>query len=274
MSALQFSLRETPPQRLDLSALIPERLADLEMAEILRLSVTTTRQPLCVGDVFTVHPGRADEVVIEGGSARFDEVGAGMTRGTLTVEGEVGARAGRGMQGGRLLVRGDAGVFAASGMRGGEIEIGGSVGAFLAAPRPGERLGMAGGLVVVRGNAGPRAGDRLRRGVIVIEGDTGDEPASRMLAGTLIVCGRAGARAGYLMRRGTLVAAQAAPLPTFVPIGSADQVFRTLLARAVAAVSPAAAELLGKNLTRFGGDVATLGKGEMFIRIGQIAATG
>lgn len=268
MSALRFSLRETPAQRLDFSPLIPERLAGLEIAEILRLPLHTARTPVLLGDLFTVDLGDPDEVVIAGGSAWFDAVGAGMTRGTLTVEGEVGARAGRGMQGGRLRVRGDAGVFAASGMRGGEIEIGGSVGAFLAAPGPGERLGMSGGLVVVRGNAGPRAGDRLRRGMVVIEGDAADEAASRMLAGTLIICGQAGARAGYLMRRGTLVAAQAAPLPTFVPTGSADQVFRTLLARAVAAVSPSAAELLGENLTRFGGDVATLGKGEMFIRAG------
>lgn len=266
MSALRFTLRETPPQRLDLSVLTPERLAGLEVAEIRRLPLHTTRRPLHVGDIFVVRPGGADEVVIEGGSVRFDELGAGMTRGLLSIEGDAGVRAGRGMGGGRLLVRGNAGPFVASGMRGGEIEVTGNVGAFLGAPGPGERTGMAGGVVVVRGAAGERAGDRLRRGVIVVEGDTGDEPASRMLAGTLIVCGKAGARAGYLMRRGTMVAGAATPLPTFLPTGSADQVFRTLLARAVTAVSPPAAALLGEVLTRFGGDIATLGKGEMFIR--------
>ncbi len=264
MSALCFQLREPPPQRLDCSPLTPERLRGLGLADITRLPLQTTRAAVAVGDLFTVTAGDPANIVIAGGSPRLDDIGAGMTMGSITVEGSVGIRAGAGMRGGRLSVTGEAGPYAASGMLGGAIEIGGNAGDFLGAPGIG--AGMAGGMVVVRGSAGARAGDRLRRGVIVIEGDSGDYPASRMVAGTLVICGRAGAAPGYLMRRGTLFAESAVPLPTFLATGASDHVFRALLARALAPASRRAASLVARSgLARFGGDVAGLGKGELLI---------
>ncbi|MBX5472499.1 MAG: formylmethanofuran dehydrogenase subunit C [Acetobacteraceae bacterium] len=266
MSALRFFLREPPPERLDLSVLRPDRLAGLSPASMERLVLSTTRATLVVADLFRIIPGDAERVVIEGGSERFDGLGAGMTRGELILEGSAGCRAGQGMRGGRLVIRGNAGAFAAAEMRGGELEITGDAGDFLGAPLPGGRLGMQGGVVVVRGSAGARAGDRQRRGLIVIEGGTGPYPASRMLAGTLIVCGEAGAMPGYLMRRGSLFAGKAALLPTFLPVRGDTSVFRRLLARALSPFSPRAAALVsGENLARFLGDQASLGKGEAFL---------
>jgi formylmethanofuran dehydrogenase subunit C len=119
VSALCLTLREPPAQRLDLSALLPARLAALSPAAIERLPVHTTRRALLLGDVFRLRPGDADEVVIEGGSARFDGVGAGMSGGVLRVIGAVGQRAGCGMGGGRVLIEGDAGPVAAAGSNGG-----------------------------------------------------------------------------------------------------------------------------------------------------------
>jgi formylmethanofuran dehydrogenase subunit C len=266
LSALRFFLREAPPQRLDLSVLRPDRLARLSPASMERLVLGTTRAVLVVADLFRITPGDAERVVIEGGSERFDGIGAGMTRGELILEGSAGCRAGQGMQGGRLVIRGHVGAFAAAELKGGEVEITGDAGDFLGAPLPGRRLGMQGGVVTVRGSAGARAGDRQRRGLIVIEGGTGPYPASRMLAGTLIVCGEAGAMPGYLMRRGSVFAGQAALLPTFVPARGDTSVFRHLLARALAPFSPRAAALVGaENLARFLGDQASLGKGEVFV---------
>ncbi len=269
MSALCFQLRAAPPQRLDCSALTPDRLRGLRLAEIARLPLGTTRAALAVGDIFTITGDDPEHIVIAGGSVRMDEIGAGMTTGAITVEGEVGIRAGHGMRGGRLCINGNAGPFAATGLLGGEIEIHGDAGDFLGGPGPGHRAGMAGGVVVVRGAAGARAGDRLRRGIIVIEGDAGEYPASRMLAGTLIICGRAGAAPGYLMRRGTLFAREASPLATFLATGSVDHVFRALLARALSPLSAKAALLVGETaLARFNGDLAGLGKGELLIATG------
>ena len=124
---------------------------------------------------------------------------------------------------------------------------------------------MTGGFIIVRGTAGARAGDRLRRGTIVIEGSAGDYPGSRMIAGTLIVVGDCGALPGYLMRRGTIVLANPPALaPTFVDCGIHELTFAGLFARLLRAESRAAARLLTRPLARFAGDMAALGKGEIF----------
>lgn len=268
MAALRFTLRAEPGQRLDLSPLVPDRLGKLSQAEIERLPLGTTRAPVLVGDAFSVAMGEAAQIVIEGGSPRLDGVGEGMESGTVVLDGEAGARAGRRMRGGRLEVRGSAGHWAASGVQGGQIEIVGDCGDFLGGPLAGEVEGMAGGAVVVRGNAGNRAGDRLRRGTIVVEGTAGALAASRLIAGTVVVCGGAGAMPGSLMRRGTVLLGGAVPmlLPTFVPLGCAEGgVFLVLLARALRPLSPMAAALARAPARRFGGDMASLGKGEILV---------
>ena len=266
MTALRFVQRAEPGQRLDLSPLTPDRLAGLETAAIEAIALHTTRQAVTVGDMFRVHPGDAGSVVIEGGSARFDRVGAAMSQGSLLVEGDAGQQAGRLMTGGRLTIRGHAGVRAASGLQGGVLEIDGDAGDFLGGPLAGERTGMRGGVVLVRGRAGMQAGDRLRRGLILIEGDAGEHAGSAMVAGTLVVCGTAGALPGILMRRGTIVLGQADNLaPSFVPAIRTGLVFIALLARAVAPFSEPAAACVRAAGARYLGDMATLGKGEVFI---------
>jgi len=269
MTALRLTLRGEPKQRLDLSPLVPDRLAGLSQGEIERLPLGTARALVSVGDAFLVAMGDAAELVaIEGGSSLLDCVGEGMASGVLVLDGDAGLRAGRGMLGGRLEVRGSAGHRAASGLRGGEVVITGDCGDFLGGPLAGEVEGMAGGTVAVRGSAGARAGDRLRRGLIVVEGCAGDLAGSRMIAGTVVVCGGAGAMPGSLMRRGSLLlgGGAAALAPTFVPTGIATGgVFEALLVRALARVSPAAAALAGLPTRRFAGDMASLGKGEILL---------
>ena len=173
-------------------------------AAIERLPIQTTRAAR-VGDLFRLRGDDPGNIVIEGGSARFDRVAEAMEEGTLLLDGAAGACAGRGMRSGRLDIRGDVGPFAGSAMRGGEIAIAGDAGDCLGGPLAGEPAGMAGGVLLVRGRAGARAGDRLRRGLIIVEGGAGEAPGCRMIAGTLIVCGACGPSPGTLMRRGTLV---------------------------------------------------------------------
>jgi formylmethanofuran dehydrogenase subunit C len=266
VTALVFALRAPPPQRLDLSALVPAHLGRLDQAAIERLPIGTTRARLAVGDVFSVRMGDPAGIVFEGGSERFDRVAAGMDGGDVVVDGDAGLLAGRAMTGGRLEVRGSAGAFAASGLRGGIVEIRGDAGANLGGPLAGERTGMSGGSVVVRGRAGPRAGDRMRRGLIVVEGEAGEFPGARMIAGTLVVCGAVGRLPGTLMRRGTLLLGGAAELsPTFVAIGGGTPAFAALLARALAPLSTVAAAVAARPWQRFAGDMATLGRGEILL---------
>jgi formylmethanofuran dehydrogenase subunit C len=266
MTALRLVLRGQPGQRLDMSPLTPDRLAGLDTAAIQALPLHTTRRSVNVGDLFRVVPGDAAQIVIEGGSDRFDRVGEAMRTGILTIEGDAGQQAGRLMAGGQLVIRGNTGTLTASGMRGGTLEIGGDAGDFLGGPLPGERTGMRGGVVLVRGRAGQRAADRLRRGLVIVEGDAGSHAGSGMFAGTVVVCGTAGPLPGILMRRGTIVLGRPAELaPSFVTSGGADLVFARLLERAVAAISEPAAACVQSARQRYAGDMAVLGKGELFV---------
>ena len=135
MSRLTFTLRSAPAQRVDLSPLNPATLKDLSAAEIAALPIHTTRAALSVGELFDVADGDRDEIVIQGGSERFDRVGAGLSAGSIRVVGEVGVEAGRGMSGGHVVIEGSAGAYAGSGLRGGpgRTSIAGRVGETAAA---------------------------------------------------------------------------------------------------------------------------------------------
>ncbi len=265
MSALTFNLRQAPDQRLDLAPLVPERLAGLSEAEIAKIELQTTRECVCVGDVFALRMGDAVEVRIDG-HERFDRIGCAMASGDIHVEGDAGIQAGRHMRGGRLTIAGNAGPWAGSGMKGGTLEIKRDAGDRLGGPLAGEMAGMRGGVLVVRGHTGARAADRLRRGMIVVEGNAGDHAGSRMIAGTLIVGGRAGALPGYLMARGSIVLADGhqALAPTFSDCGVHDLVASALMAQYVQPYSGELANRLRQPWRRLLGDMAVIGKGEIF----------
>jgi len=265
---LVLALRQRPDQRLDLSPLVPHLLAGKAAAEIERIELQTTKHRVTVGDAFRLRIGDADRLRIEGACDRLDRIGQDMDGGEIRVEGDVGIRAGRGMRGGRLAIEGSAGAWAASGMRGGHVEISGTAGERLGGPLPGETAGMRGGVVVVRGKAGDRAGDRLRRGTIIIEGNAGAHAGSRMIAGTLILCRNCGPMPGYLMSRGTIVLAGDCEelSPTFVDCGTHGLIAMRLMAQFAGQYSKRAASLVSGRLRRLAGDMAVLGKGELFMK--------
>lgn len=267
MSALTFTLRAPPDQRLDLSALTPDALAGKTRGEIERIDLSRGRRPARVGDVFRVAGDDGARIVFAGGSPRFDRVGFGMSYGEIVVEGEAGVEAGRSMRGGALTLRGDAGPFAGSRMSGGVLVIEGNASERLAGPLAGETEGMNGGVLHVLGSAGARCGDRLRRGLMLIEGDVGEYAASRMIAGTLAVGGRAGDLPGYLMDRGALLLGGGAARlsPTFGDCGVHRLVAMRLIADAVAPHSALLAALFRMPLRRLAGDLAALGKGELLL---------
>jgi formylmethanofuran dehydrogenase subunit C len=260
-------LRNPPDQRLDMSPLVPHLIAGKTAAQIERVEVQTTRHRIRVGDIFRLRMGDAAQICIEGANGRFDRVGEAMTGGEVVVDGDVGIRAGRLMTGGRMVVRGSTGPWAASGMKGGAIEIFGATDAYLGGPLAGETAGMRGGIVVVRGRAGERAGDRMRRGTIIVEGEAGAYAGGRMIAGTLIIAKKAGMLPGYLMKRGTIVLGGgcAEMSPTFVDCGNHELLAMRLWAGLVDPHSRHAASLLRRPLQRFMGDMAVLGRGEIFV---------
>jgi formylmethanofuran dehydrogenase subunit C len=263
---LVLTMRRRPEQRLDLSPLVPDRLIGKTAAEIAAIELQTTRMRITAGDVFRLRMGDAQKIRIENACDRLDRIGLAMTGGEIVVEGSVGIEAGRLMGGGCITIIGDAGPWAASAMKGGTLEITGNAGDRLGGPRPGETAGMRGGMVVVRGNAGERAGDRMRRGMILVEGEAGRYAGCRTIAGTLVVRRTVGPLPGYLMRRGTIVLGGASDAfsPTFVDCGVYDLLALRLMARYVTPVSRRLATLLRRPWRRLAGDMAVLGKGEIF----------
>src|SRR6267378_4335207 len=152
MSALTLTLRALPPHSVDVSPLIPDRLAGLNKAAI--ENIVLGNLGLQVADLFAVNGDDAQQMIIRNSSDRLTHIGSGMTQGAITVEGGCGPFAGSGMTAGGLEIRGDAGDF-----------LGGAL--------PGNKQGMRGGIIAVHGNAGDRAADRMRRGLILIAGDVG-----------------------------------------------------------------------------------------------------
>jgi formylmethanofuran dehydrogenase subunit C len=268
VSALVLTLHTPPRQRVDLSALTPDKLHGVDAAAIANLPLQCGNRPVAVGELFTVTSGDPDDLRLIGDCGKLDRIAAEMTRGAITIEGDAGAYLGHAMRGGRIHVQGNAGIGAALEMRGGEVAIDGNAGDFLGGARPGEMKGMSGGLVLVRGGAGDRVGDRMRRGTIIVEGDIGGYAASRMIAGTVLALGPAvGAYPGFAMKRGSLIllSRPARALPTFADCGRHDLGFLRLLLRALKGRSSRLDDLAKRPplVQRLAGDESVAGKGEI-----------
>lgn len=267
MSTLSFSLRAAPTRPVDLSALLPGKLAQLSVGAIEGLALGDGNKAPRVGDLFSVSGTAGDSLVIGGDSPFLDYVGAGLDQGTIRVEGRVGSYAGRGMKGGRLEIAGDAGGYLASAASGGIVHVKGSAGDFLGGARPGDRFGMTGGTVLVDGGVGERAGERMRRGTVVARGKFGASAGSRMVGGTLWTEAGFGPRPGPLLRRGTLIGPSVDEvLPTYEDCGRIDPVILGILSRYIAeTLGPLAPKALPPMVRKLAGDRATIGKGEILL---------
>ncbi len=272
MSELVLTLKGRLPDRVDMSGLVPDRIGGKTTAQVAKTEVVCGGQRVPAGDLFDIRGTPGETMVIRGDGSRLDRTGAGMARGTLRVEGDVGRYLGTGLAGGTVRVEGDAGDSAAAGMTGGLLDISGNAGAFLGAALPGEQAGMTGGVVIVRGNAGDRAGDRMRRGLIVVGADTGDYCGTRMRAGTIVVLGRVGTSCGFAMSRGTLLLGtpSAHMLATFNDCGTHDLLFLRLLHRQLQTVLGDSGQTIpsGTRARRYVGDLAGDGKGEILVYAG------
>jgi formylmethanofuran dehydrogenase subunit C len=267
MNTLTLRLRTAPAFRLDLSALIPEKLAGLGAEAVARLQLRHGRRVTPVGEWFDVRGTGGPRLVIEADGTRLDRIGADMSDGDIRIEGNAGAYLGIGMRGGRIEVSGHVDAYAACGLAGGTLKIGGNAGDFLGAALPGDHKGMRGGVVLVGGRLGERAGDHMRRGLILCEGDAGAYCGARMQGGTIALLGSCGLRPGFSMRRGTLVFAgpPPAPGPTFNDAGELALGFLVLLKRGWAGLPSKFAQLQrpSTRVRRWVGDLAFGGQGEL-----------
>jgi formylmethanofuran dehydrogenase subunit C len=267
MSTLTLTQHAPTSQRLDLSGLIPERLAGLGAAQIARLPIHVGNRPVPLGELFAIDGSPGTSLVVVPAAGNLDGLGSGMRDGELRVEGDAGRRAAAGLAGGSVVITGGVGDEAGSGMSGGRLTIAGNAGVRLGGPTTGATQGMSGGTILVRGSAGARAGERLRRGTIVIAGDCGNDAGVNMIAGTLAIIGTAGRMTGSGMRRGTiLLSGPPASLPvTFADNGVQDLTFMAVLLREIATMTDIGPWGAPRPARRLLGDIADGGMGEILL---------
>lgn len=270
---LTFRLKMCPQKSVkflvDCTALTPNNLINLSIAEILALKITQGNLTKTVGDLFEVSGEDTQNIVFENignDDIELAHIGANMTTGNITVTGNAGAYCGFNLQGGSIHCQGNTADFAACNMTNGLLKIDGNAGDFLGGATAGLRKGMRGGVVIVKGNAGDRAGDQMRRGLILIEGNVGDYCGSRMIAGTIGVLGNVGKYAGFSMQRGTLLFTKKPALHASMQnCGTHTLPFLNLMLKSFKQYSTPFSTLNLQRVQRYVGDAATNGNGEILI---------
>jgi formylmethanofuran dehydrogenase subunit C len=247
----------------------PNGLAGKTLGEITALLVQHGNAQVALGEFFRVDGDAADQrLVLEGDCSRVKWVGAGMTSGSLTVEGNVGMHVGAEMRGGTIEVKGNAGDWVGAEMRGGGIRVRGNAGHLVGAGYRGSRLGMRGGVILIDGAAGNEVGNGMRRGFIAVGGNVGDFAGVSMIAGTLFLFGKPGVRLGAGLKRGTVAVFGDQPqlLPTFRFACVYQPVFLRVYFRHLHnAGFTVADDFTSRSYRRYCGDLVALGKGEILI---------
>jgi formylmethanofuran dehydrogenase subunit C len=267
-NAVTLRLKEATTIPIEADSICPDNFVGRSQAEIEALPAFYGRRKVTLGDLFSVEGENADQIVVAGDLRHVKKIGQRMTRGFITVRGDVGLHLGAYMRGGEIVVEGNAGDWAGAHMQGGRIWIKGNAGHLLGAAYRGEKRGMNRGVIVVEGDAGQEVGALMRRGLIVVLGDVGDFAGAKMIAGSIIVSGRLGARAGAGMKRGTIVALadHAELLPTFRYDCRFQPTFlRYYLLQLQAWGMSIGDEYFEGFYRRYHGDVTALGKGEVLI---------
>lgn len=266
MSALTFSLKQTPQYSINCSNLTPNYLADKSAKEIAETTIAYGNSSARIGELFDISGTNTQQIVFKNSSNKLDYIGAYMSSGIITVVGNAGAYLGFNLKNGEIHCEGNTGAFAACNMVGGILRIDGNTGDFLGAGSEGLRKGMRGGTVIVKGNAGDRVGDQMRRGLILIEGNVGDYCGSRMIAGTIGVLGNLGAYTAFNMHRGTLLLKKSPKLhATIQDCGTHTLPFLSLLFKSLAKHNTQFSQFNTQRVQRLVGDAAYKGNGEILV---------
>lgn len=268
MSMAKLTLRALTSIPLEMDGVTPECVRGLSALEVARIPVQHGNRSEPLGEHFDVNVLKIvnADLHLAGDTGSVKGIGAGMTRGTIFVEGGVGMHAGARMTGGTLTVDGDAGDWLGAEMSGGLIEVRGQAGNQVGAAYRGSRCGMAGGTIVLRGGAGDELGLLMRRGMIVVAGACGEFAGASMIAGTIVALEGAGGRLGAGMKRGTFLTRIAPDLPpSFTCACEYYPSFLTLLERRLAELQVDAIFPISKPVRCYRGDLLTGGRGEVLV---------
>jgi formylmethanofuran dehydrogenase subunit C len=267
MSKLQLTLKEPPSVPLEAELLTPDTVASLSRDEIAALTVYHGKRVCRLDDFFDVDGEKSEEIEIHGDLNRVRMIGKGMSRGSITIQGDVGMHLGSQMTGGSISVTGNASDWIGAEMTGGFIRIHGNAGGQVGAAYRGSLAGMKGGTVIVDGTAGLEVGMRMKRGTIVIGKTVRDFAGLQMKGGTIVMLSGAEIRTGAWMNRGTIISCQPTQvMPTFAYSGSYNPTFVNVYAKHFTQYGidiPYQASL--GNYSRYAGDMGVSGKGELLV---------
>ncbi len=126
MSALVFTLKKQPEFTLEVTPLTPDNLEGKTLTNIKNLKLIYGNKAVKLDTLFSVKGSDSSQVIIEKSSDKLINAGHGMTKGSITIKGDVGDFLGQGMKNGILTVIGNAGSWAGNAMSGGRININGN----------------------------------------------------------------------------------------------------------------------------------------------------
>jgi len=262
-----FHLKRPPAVPLEAEVLSPDKLSNLSNDEIRSLIVYHGKRQLPLGEFFDVEGERSEDLVLHGALHKVRWIGRAMSKGSVTIHGNVGMHLGAYMSGGRIEVHGNATDWIGAEMRNGFIHIHGSAGGQVGAGYRGSLLGMRDGTIIVDGFAGLEVGMRMKGGIIVIGGPAKDFTGLQMKGGTIVLMSGAEIRTGAWMNRGTIVSMKPLQMmPTFEFAGDKDPAFLSDYANQLKAYGinlPASAA--DGYFRHYAGDLAVSDKGELLI---------
>lgn len=264
---ITLTLKQEPTVVLEAEAISPDRFVGMSNDQICASTVYHGKRQIPLSDFFDIDGERSDEIEVHGNLHRVRHIGRAMTRGKVTVHGDVGMHIGAYMSGGKIEVFGDAGDWVGGEMKNGFIHIHGRGGQQVGAAYRGSLAGMRGGTIIVDGSAGIEVGMRMRRGTIVVGGPVRDFAGLQMKGGTIILRSGAEIRTGAWMQRGTIISLKELQLmPTFAYSGTYNPTFMNVYARHLEMLGialPFASE--AGSYSRYSGDRAVPGKGEILV---------
>ena len=127
--SLQLEYRADLRLPVDLDGLTPDWARGKTAVEIAHREVWLGNQSVPLAELFAISGDPTDGAIIfSGDTSHVHSIGAGLTDGTIRVEGSVGRHAGAAMTGGTLLIAGNAGDWLGCQMRGGRIHVRGDAG--------------------------------------------------------------------------------------------------------------------------------------------------
>src|SRR4051794_10433250 len=121
---LKLTLRAPSDIPLELEGITPERVAGLSPLEVAKLPIQHGNRSQPLGEFFHIAPDphRLADLHFAGDTRNVKYIGAGMSRGSIFVEGNAGMHAGARMSGGELILDARCAGWLGAEMKGGYIE--------------------------------------------------------------------------------------------------------------------------------------------------------